>query len=161
MTGALGKTKTPTRLISCHKFHHQFARSCTGSMTNAAQQFSNHCASARHEITPLCKTSLTPCLGKVFTARQKLAETCAESRETATRWAQTIRQEIRRNVSRHIRATSRQWPDSGNDNAAERPSRRLARQLALRRIWTRNVRTENLRDNSQLGRATAAKHLAR
>ncbi len=88
-------------------------------------------------------------------------KTCAESRETVTRWARNIRQEIRRNVSRHIRATSRQWPDSGSSNAAERPSRRLARQLALRRIWTRNVRAGNLRDDSQLGRATAAKHLAR
>ena len=50
---------------------------------------------------------------------------------------------------------SRQWPDSGSSNAAERPSRQLARQLALRRTWTRNVRAGNLRDNSQLGRATA------
>ena len=72
-----------------------------------------------------------------------------------------IRQEIRRNVSCHVRATSRQWPESGNSNAAEHPSRRLARQLALRRTWPRNVRAENLRDNSQHGRATAAKHLAR
>ncbi len=65
---------------------------------------------------------------------------------------------------RHIRATSKQWPDSGNGNAAERPSRRLARQLALRRIWTRNVRAGNLRDNSQLGHTTVAQrpmqHLA-
>jgi hypothetical protein len=29
----------------------------------------------------------------------------------------------------------------------------------LRRTWTRNVRAGNLRDNSQLGHATAAKHL--
>jgi hypothetical protein len=58
------------------------------------------------------------------------------------RWAQNIRQEIRRNVSRRVRSTSRQWPDSGNGNAAERPSRRLARQLALRRTGTRNVRLE-------------------
>jgi hypothetical protein len=69
------------------------------------------------------------------------------------RWARNIRQEIRRNVSRRVRSTSRQWPDSGNGNAAEHPSGRLARQLALRRIWTRNVRTENLRDNSQYSRA--------
>src|SRR5208282_5618609 len=93
---------------------------------------------------------------KVFTARQNLAENCAESRETVARWARNVRQEIRRNISRHVRATSRQWPDSGNRNAAERPSKRLARQLALRRIWTRHVRTENLRDNSQYSRATAA-----
>jgi hypothetical protein len=48
------------------------------------------------------------------------------------------------NVLSHIRATSRQWPDSGNGNAAERPSRRLA----LRRIWPRHVRAGNLRDDS-------------
>ena len=48
---------------------------------------------------------------------------------------------------------SAQRPGNGNRNAAERPSRRLARQLALRRIWPRNVRTENLRDNSQYSRA--------
>jgi hypothetical protein len=52
------------------------------------------------------------------------------------------------NVLSHIRATSRQWPDSGNGNAAERPSRRLARQLALRRICPRHVRAGNLRDDS-------------
>ena len=58
--------------------------------------------------------------------------------------------------SRHVRATSRQWPDSANGNAAECPSRRLARQLAMRRTWLRNVRAGNLQDNLQLGRTTAA-----
>ena len=47
------------------------------------------------------------------------------------RWARNVRQEIRRNISRHVRATSRQWPDSGSSNAAERPSRRLARTARL------------------------------
>ena len=43
-------------------------------------------------------------------------------------------------ISRHVRATSRQWPDSGSSNAAERLSRQLARRLALRRTWPRNSR---------------------
>ena len=62
-------------------------------------------------------------------------------------------------ISRHVRATSRQWPDSGSSNAAERPSRRLARQLALRRIWTRNVRTENLRNISQDDSSESRRHV--
>jgi hypothetical protein len=36
------------------------------------------------------------------------------SRETAAPWARNIRQEIRRNGSRHIHAPSRPWPDKGN-----------------------------------------------
>ena len=59
------------------------------------------------------------------------------------------------------RVMSAQLPGNGRSNAAGWPSRRLARQLALRRIWPRHGRAGNLRDNSQLGRATAAKHLAR
>ena len=97
----------------------------------------------------------------VSTRFLRLAHISPKTARSPERWARNIRQEIRRNVSRRVRSTSRQWPDSGNGNAAEHPSGRLARQLALRRIWTRNVRTENLRDNSQLGRATAEKHLAR
>src|SRR5208282_5557623 len=87
---------------------------------------------------------LTPCLDKVFTARQKLAENCAESRETVARWARTIRQDIRRNISRHIRATSRQQQPPcrrmagrmthkptclAPDMDAQCPRRKLARQL--------------------------------
>ncbi len=101
------------------------------------------------------RPSLTPCQDKVFTARQLLAENCAESRETDARWPRSVRQEIRRNFSRHIRATSRQWLGSGNGDAAECPAGQLARQLASRRTWPRNGRAGNLRDNSQLGRATA------
>ena len=52
------------------------------------------------------------------------------------------------------RGIASQWPDSGNGNAAECPSRWLARQLALGRTWPRTVHTGNLRDDSQLGRAT-------
>jgi hypothetical protein len=141
---------------SRHKLRRQIAQSFSRSAKNRVQQFIKRSANARHGIDPLFKTSLTPCLDKVFTARQNLAENCAESRETVARWARNIRREIRQNFSRHVRAMSRQWPHSGNGNAAERPSRRLARQLALRRIWTRNVRTENLRDNSQYSRATTA-----
>ena len=63
-------------------------------------------------------------------------------------------------LARHVHATSRQWPDSGSDNAAERPSRRLARQLALRRTWPRDVRAGIWRDNSQHGRATTAPQFA-
>ena len=70
----------------------------------------------------------------------------------ATRSQMAARSSARR--QRDVRATSRQWPDSGNGNAAECPSRRLARQLVVRRTWLRNVRAGNLRDNSQLGRAT-------
>lgn len=121
-------------------------------------------AKARLQILLLCKTSLTPCQNKVFSARQILAAGRAESRETVTRWARNIRQEIWRNVLLHIRATSRQWRDNNNGNAAERPSRRLARQPALHRTWPRNVRAGNRRDNSQPVRATVAQrtrqHLA-
>ena len=94
--------------------------------------------------------------------RSHLAENCAESREIRREMgAEHPARNPAKMSPRRVRSTSRQWPDSDNRNAAEHPSRRLARQLALRRIWTRNVRTENLRDNSQLGRATAEKHLAR
>jgi len=62
---------------------------------------------------------------------------------------------------RNNRATSRQWPGSGSGNAAERPSRRLARQLALRRTWPRHVQTGNLRDDWQPGRATIVPQSAR
>jgi hypothetical protein len=134
--------------------------------------FTEHDKSGATVFKSLCKRmAVSKCFYRVealplsqlrfFSTRHLLADGCAESRETVARWARNIRQEIRRNVSRHVRATSRQWPDSGSSNAAERPSRRLARQLVLRRTWTRNVRAGNLRDNLQLGRATAAKHLAR
>ena len=94
------------------------------------------------------RTSRTPCLDKDFTARKKLAENCAESRETVTRWPRSNRQDNRRNISRHIRATSRQQPGNGNRNAAGWPGGLLARQLALRRTRTRHVRAGNLRDDS-------------
>jgi hypothetical protein len=69
----------------------------------------------------LYEGSLTPCQNKVFTARQQLAENCAESRETVTRWPRNIRQDSRRNISRHVRSTSRQQPGNGNRNAAGWP----------------------------------------
>ncbi len=53
MPGALAKTKTPARSISRHKLHHQFARSCSRSVSNTMQQFSSHGAVAR-----LCATAL-------------------------------------------------------------------------------------------------------
>jgi len=54
------------------------------------------------------------------------------------------RQDIRRNFSPHIRATSGNGRAIGNANAADCPSRRHARQLALRRMRTRHVRAGKL-----------------
>ena len=81
------------------------------------------------ELSFYSRTSLTPCPNKDSAARSNLAAGRAESRETATRWPRNIRQDIRRNFSPQIRAMSRQWPGSGNGNAAECPAGRLARQL--------------------------------
>jgi hypothetical protein len=54
---------------SRHKMRGQIAQSFLRSTKNRVQQFIEHSASARHGIAPLCKTSLTPCQNKVFTAR--------------------------------------------------------------------------------------------
>ncbi len=131
-----------------HELPHQIARPCSRRAKNPVQHHFKRGAKARLQILLLCKTSLTPCQNKVFTARQFLAAVRAESRETVTRWPRNVRQEIRRNVSHHIRAISRQWPGSGNGNAADCPSRQHARQLALRRMRTRHVCAGNRRDDS-------------
>ena len=76
MQGALAKTRTPARSISRHKFHHQFARSCTRSMTNPMQPFSNHCASARLSTNAFIRGKPYPLSEQGFygspTARRKL-----------------------------------------------------------------------------------------
>ena len=108
------------------------------------QQLARNRSSVCRRIEIIHNASLTPCHDKDFAARHNLAESCAECRETATRWLRNIRQEIRRSVSR----MSPQWPDSGNGNAVKQLSRRLARRLAMHRARTRNGRIGSLRDGS-------------
>ena len=107
------------------------------------------------EYVILYRASLTPCQNKVFTARQSSPMT-ARSPARRSRDGRETSGKTSGEISRVISAqSSRQWPGSGNGNAAECPAGRLARQLALRRTRTRHVRAGNLRDDSQHGRATA------
>jgi hypothetical protein len=56
MRDAFTKTKTSARLNSPCKLHHQFARSCTRSVSNPMQPFSSHGA-----VAWLCATALMGC----------------------------------------------------------------------------------------------------
>ena len=125
--------------ISRHKLHHQFAQSCSRSAKNPMQQFSSHGAIAAllriiafiaGQALPLVRTRFLRLANSSPKIARSPARRSRDGRETSGKT-------IRRNVSRHVRATSRQWPGSGNGNAAECPSRRLARQLALRRTCAR------------------------
>src|SRR5665213_1841068 len=140
--------KTPAPLISFHKLHHQFAQLHSRSAKSPMQQFSRHGAVARLCATAFIRNKPYPLSKQGFygspIARRKLRGVPRDGRAMAAN--HPARNPA--NVLSHIRATSRQWPDSGNGNATERPSRRLARQLALRRIWPRHVRAGNLRDDS-------------
>jgi hypothetical protein len=53
-----------------HELRRQIAQSCSRRAKNPAQQRFKRGAKARLQILLLCKTSLTPCQNKVFTARQ-------------------------------------------------------------------------------------------
>ena len=127
----------------------------TKRVQNDATIFKSRCSR-----TVVCyRLNRVQALPLVSTRFLRLAHISPKTARSPERWARNIRQEIRRNVSRRVRSTSRQWPDSGNGNAAEHPSGRLARQFALRRIWTRNVRTENLRNISQDDSSESRRHV--
>ena len=114
---------------------------------SSATIFKEQCKSTSSEFEFYASQALPLVKTRFLRLAKYLADDCAESRETVTRWPRNIRQDNRRNFSRHIRAISRQWPGSGNGNAAECPSRRHARQLALRRMRTRHVRAGNWRND--------------
>ncbi len=132
----------------CAVMHTEHDKSDTTIFKSLCKRMAVNKCFYRVEALPLVKT-------RFFSARQNLADGRAESRETVMRWARNIRQEIRRNISRHGRAASRQQPGNGKRDAAGWPGGQLARQPVLRRTWPRNVCAGNWRDNSQHGRATA------
>jgi hypothetical protein len=89
-----------------HSQVHEARKIWCNHFQRALQEHVNEWSFYTREALPLVKTRFL-----------RLAENCAESRETVTRWPRNIRQDIRRN----IRATSRQWPGSGNRNAVGWP----------------------------------------
>ena len=114
----------------------------------------------------LCKrTAVSKCfyrveaLPLVRTRILRLANSSPKTARSPARRSRDGRETSGKKSGKISRVMSAQRPGNGravgNRNAAERPSRRLARQLALRRTRTRNVRAGNLRDDSQHGRATA------
>ena len=137
-------------------FTSQIASSiCTSAFTKREKSdviiFTSRCS----RLSLVCIFRQGHALPLSFVRFLRLANSSSKIQRSLARRSRIIPQDIRQNVSRHGRATARQWRGSGSSNAVERSSRRLARQLALRRTWTRNVRAGNLRDNSQHGRATA------
>ena len=99
---------------------------CTVSFTKC-EKFGATIFTSRCSRTVVCYSlNRVQALPLVSTRFLRLAHISPKTARSSARWARNIRQEIRRNVSRRVRSTSRQWPDSGNGNAAERPSRQLA-----------------------------------
>ena len=95
----------------------------------------------RVEALPLVKTRFLRLANSSPKTARSPARRSRDGRETSGKKSGEM--------SRVISAqSSRQWPGSGNGNAAEYPTRRFARQLALRRTRTRHVRAGNLRDDS-------------
>ena len=104
---------------------------------------------SRCSCTVLCyRFDRVEALPLVWTRFLRLAHISPKLARSPARRSRDGRETSGKKSGEMSRVMSRQWPDSGNSNAAERPSRRLARQLALRRIRTRHVRAGNLRDNS-------------
>jgi hypothetical protein len=149
MLGALAKTRTQTRSISRHKLHHQFAQSCTWSMTNPMQQFSNHCASARLSANAFIRGKPYPLSGQGFygspIARRKLrgvprdghamaaqhparqpAKYLASCPRNVPAMAGQWQRQCRRMAGRMTRKTTCLAPDLD----APCPRRKLARRLA-------------------------------
>ena len=100
---------------------------------------------------PLCAEQALPLRNRRIPRLAQISPMAVRSPARRQRDDRAMSGKIAGKMSRGIAS---QWPDSGNGNAAECPSRWLARQLALGRTWPRNVHTGNLRDDSQLGRAT-------
>jgi len=124
--------------------HYEIGRSYPRDAKNPAQQLAGSRPSVCRRIEVLCKASRTPCQDKVSTARQKLADGRAISGKIAGK------------MSRGIAA---QLPGNGRALAAAMPPNVHQDDLQDNLPCTglgRHVRTGNLRDDSQLGRATTA-----
>ena len=131
-------------------------------------RFTKHDKSDATIFKSLCKrTVVCKCfyrvqaLPLVRTRFLRLAKSLPKIARSPTRWSRDGRGTSGKKSGEMSHVVSAQRPGNGRTVATAMPPNIRQRQLALRRTWTRNVRAGNLRDNSQLGRATAAKHLPR
>jgi hypothetical protein len=159
--GALAKTKMPPRSISRHKLHHQFARSCSRSVSNTMQPFSSHGAVARLYATALIGCKPYPLSRQGFygslISRRKLRGVPRDGREMGAKHPARNPAKCLTSCPLNVPAMAGQW---------QRQCRRTSVQTTGKTtclVPDRDAQCPpgNLRDNPQLGRATAAKHLAR
>src|SRR5665213_1566672 len=124
MLVAPARTRTQTRSISRHKFHHQFARSCTQSMTNAVQQFSSHGAVARLCATAFIRNKPYPLSKQGFygslIARRKLRGVPRDGHAMAAQHPATQPAKYLASYPRNVPAMAGQW---------HRQCRRMAGQM--------------------------------
>ena len=148
------KKQTPTRLISRHKFHHQFERSGSQSVSTPMQQFSRHGA-----VAWLCSTALIECkpypLSRQgfygsLTARGNLRGFPRDGRAMGAKHPVRNPAKCLTSYPRNVPAKAGQWQKEyrrtsvkttrkttclAPDLAAQCPRRKLARRLAT---WPRN-----------------------
>jgi len=155
------------------QFHHQFARSCTRSMTNPMQTiFKSLC---KRTVVSKCfiRGKPYPCQNR-FYGSQISPLSAPESRETVTRWPRTTGKTsgaISRLISRNFPAMAGQWqrqwprlsiertqdnlPCAGCERAMSAPelARRLASNLNhdIQKLWTRQLHQRPISNRSQGG----------
>jgi hypothetical protein len=157
----LAKMQTPARSISRHKLHHQFAQSCSRSVSKPMQQFSSHGAVARFCATALIGWKPYPLSGQGFygspIARRKLARSPArrsrDGRETSGKKSGEISRVISAQRPGNGRTVATAMPpnvrqDDSQDNLpcagldAQCPRRKLARQLANSRATAAHLASQ-------------------
>ena len=148
--------KTPTRSISRHKLHHQFAQSHSRSVSNPVQQFSSHGAVARFSAIALIGCKPYPLSRQGFygspIARRKLRGVPRDGRAMGANHPARNPAKCLASYPRNVPAMAGQWQQQcrrasvkttrkttclAPDLDAQCPRRKLARRLAT---WPRNSR---------------------
>ena len=171
MPGALAKTKTPTRSISRHKLHHQFAQSRSRSVTNPMQQFSSHGAVARFCATALIGWQALPL---VWTRFLRLANSSPKTARSPARRSRDGRATSGKKSGEISRVMSAQLPGNGravanamppnvrqDDSQDNLPCARLGRAMSAPETGetTRNITAQQPRRSSPATNATSRKQL--
>ena len=157
MPGALAKTKNPSRSISRHKLHHQFAQSASRSVKIWCNNFH---VTAQSPV--MCLRFIAGhALPLSFVRFLRLANRSSKNRRSPARRSRNGRESSGKTsgeMSRPIRTFAGQLPGSGKCNAAKCPRERLARQLAS---WRATWHAMSASQSTQQPMQHPAKHRAR
>ena len=136
MPGTLAKTKNPSRSISRHKLHRQFAQLHSRSVKSPIQQFSRHGAVAR-----LCATALigyTP-YPQIFIRLSQLANGSLTNRRNPARRSRNVREPSSKKSDEMSRLVPHNFPAIARQR--QKQYRRTSAQMA--RETTRDMARNN------------------